>query len=75
MVFCLNYVNEKVKNKIEELQDKIQLNFKALKKNELKDKKNQIEFEKILSQIKNQNIEYEKISKEFFSTGNEIEQL
>ena len=28
----LNYVNEKVKNKIEELQDKIQLNFKALKK-------------------------------------------
>ena len=71
----LNYVNEKVKNKIEELQDKIQLNFKALKKNELKDKKNQIEFEKILSQIKDQNIEYGKISNEFFSTGNEIEQL
>ena len=71
----LNYVNEKLKNKIEEKQDNIQLNLKELNNNKLKEVKNLDEFEKLFNQTKNELNEYEKISNEYLSIGNEVEKL
>jgi len=72
----LNYVNEKLKNKIEEKQDIIQLNLNKLNyNNKLIDVNNLIEFEKILNQTKNELNEYEKISNEYLSIGNEVEKF